>query len=522
MTVDEPAVAPRRRSTLLLVAAVALVALCWIVGNPRSAGPDEPSHMVAGAGFVRFQGSGDVSPDNPALHLLEVPQMVGAPDPGCWAFVPDETPACADDVELTDDMVDAATTTYNYPPWGLVLPGLASFVPWADGYAYLARALSSLVPVLLVGFSLSALAAVGRIHAAAAFLGITPIVWFTFGTVNPSSLAIGGGLALWTGLMLLGRPHADVLALAGWAAVLLPRRDGPVWATLVVIAVCILVRTRPTELWRRMRPVPRWLVIAAAPLALIPPLWRGDLGFNLLLAMAPLALVAVEVFAVAWDRSPDRAGRAWLAAIVAGVVVVGAAFVVLQRPGGYDAEVVRLVVANTGDHLTQLVGLLGWLNAPVPTSAVLLYWATLGALVGVALLDRSRSAATVGAMVMAAVVTAWLLELGQGSNYGDYWQGRYTMPFAVGLPLVATWGVRDRRIDDLAVPVAAASWIIVNFGFFAAQRRWAVGNDGTWYVWRWGTWDAPLHPMLLLVLHAAATAWLAFVLVQRRAEVNRT
>jgi hypothetical protein len=520
MTVDEPTVAPPRRSTVLVLAAVALVALCWIVGNPRSAGPDEPSHMIAGAGFVRLQGSGDAN--DGITRLMDVPDMVGSPDPTCWAFQPTETPACTDDIEPSDDVVVRATTSYNYPVWGLILPGVASFVPWPGGYAYLARLLSAAIPVLLVGVGLAHLAARQRLLGAAALLGITPIAWFTFGTVNPSAVAIAGGFALCAGLLLLDqhrRPNLDLLVVAGWLAVLLPRRDGPLWATLVVIGACAVLDRRPSELWRGLRDPLRWATVAAIAIPIVQVVWRRDLGFNLLLAAAPIGLVAVDTFMARWRRTVDRTGRMWLLAAAAAAAVLAAGFVVLRRPGGYDADVVRLVVANTGDHLVQLVGILGWLDAPVPTSAVLLYWVALGAVAGVALLYRPRSAATAAGMLGCAVVVAWMLELGQGSNYGDYWQGRYSMPLAIALPLLAAWGVRERRTEVVVVPIVVVSWLVSNLAFFAAQRRWAVGNDGTWFFWRWGTWEAPVHPALMLVVHAAASAWLAVVVVGRRPAV---
>jgi hypothetical protein len=377
-----------------------------------------------------------------------------------------------------------------------------------------------------VGLSLAALRSARRIRAAAGLLGVTPIAWFTFGTVNPSALAIAGGLALVTGLLLLDRPRADTLAAAGWVAVVLARRDGPLWATYVVVAVCLLLAVKPSDVWHRLRAAVRALAIVTVILSVVPVLWRGEFGFDLLLVLAPLMLGVVEGYWIAWDRTVDQAQRGWLVALAVMTGVAGLAVVIARRPGGYDAEVVRLVVANTGDHLTQVVGLLGWLNAPVPTTGVLLYWATFGALIGVALLVHSRSALVAGAVICIAIVTAWMLELGQGSDYGDYWQGRYTMPLAIGLPLIAVWSVRDARIDALTAPVAGASWLICNLAFFAAQRRWAVGNDGTWYFWRWGTWDAPVHPAVMLCAHAAATAWLALeiagpVSLRRRSEIAR-
>ena len=173
--------------------------------------------------------------------------MVGQPDPGCWALQPVGPGGVRRArVPLSTTSRELPTSSYNYPPWALVLPGLASFVPSAGGYAYLARLLNAAVPIALVaGVAASRCDGVARVLAASALLGLTPIAWFTFGFVSPSAVAIGGGLALWTGLLVDRSRLATWLTVAGWAAVLLPRRDGPVWATMIVLACCLLTATRP-------------------------------------------------------------------------------------------------------------------------------------------------------------------------------------------------------------------------------------------------------------------------------------
>ena len=508
---------PRPRTLGSLIVAVGIVAASWILGNPRSSGPDEPSHMVTSAALVRGETEGSPNPLDPATRLMSVPEMVGAPNPACWAFVPAETPACADDDPLRTDTAEVPTTSYNYPPFGLVLPGLASFVPWAEGYAYLARALSALVPLLLVASSLAMLRDRSRMLAVAALLGLTPIAWFTFGVVNPSAVAIAGGLALATGCLSLpaGVARAQLLTTAGWLATVLPRRDGPVWAALVVVIATATIGIRPSDLWKQLSRSAQVTIAVAALVPLVQVVARGDTGFNVALAAAALVIPAYEALLVAWARWPGRDQRVALVLAMALLATAGFGVVLLTRPGGYDANLLSLVVGNTGDHLVQLVGVLGWLNAPVPMSGVLLFWAALGGLVAVALIERPRSAVAPLVGLSIAIVVAWVLELGQGASYGNYWQGRYTMPLAVALPLLAAWRSRATNLDVLVIPMATVWWVVLNLGFFAAQRRWAVGVEGTWYVWRWDTWHAPLPPIVLLLAHAASTAWLAVTVATR-------
>lgn len=521
-----------RASAGWLVVSIAVVVLCWILGNPRSSGPDEPSHMVASAALVRGERDGAPDPTRPGYTLFEVPAMVGAPDPACWstsvALDPNVPVTCATGIPLgTEDRL-IGTSSENYPPWAFVLPGLASYVPAASPYAYLARALNAVLPVALVAWSLVVLARHRPVLGVAALLGITPIVWFTFGVVNPSAVSIAGGLALWTGLLhpgLLepGRHRAEALAVAGWVAVMLPRRDGPMWALLIVLVCCALLARRPGELWTALSTRSRIAVVAAGVLAPVTPLWNGEQNLNLALALAPLGLVAVDIAARRIAPLPAGRPRAVAIAACAAAVIVVAAIAVSLRPGGFRADTARLVMAATGEHLRQLVGVLGWLSTPVPMPMVFLQWALVGGLATVAYLECRRAALVGLAALAATIATAWILELGQGADYGRYWHGRYSMPLVIGLPLVLAWraashahgdGHRsgDAALVDRLVPVlAGGAWLISNVAFVAAQQRWAVGVGGTWYPWRWDTWAAPVPPLILVVVHAvASTAVLAW------------
>jgi hypothetical protein len=514
-----------RGSPAVIAAAVAAVVVCWILGNPRSSGPDEPSHMIAAAGLVRGQGDGRPNPDpnQPGTRLYDVPGMVGAPDPGCWAatFDANVPVACQSTVPLSTTTRAMPTTSYNYSPWSLILPGLASFLPSAGGYAYAARLLNALVPVALVGWSLTIWTRRSAYAAAVALLALTPIAWFTFGVVSPSSIAIAGGLALWTALLAADRVSPSVipiswLALAGWAAVLLPRRDGPLWATLIVLACCWVLRTRPRDLLVGTGSARRVLIGVAALLPILTPITNGDRGFNLLLAFSPLGLVAVDLLARRAEQLESTAARRALVGYCVGAAMIGAGLAVASRPGGFQGSTIRLVIAATGRHLRQLVGVLGWLSTPVPMVAVFACWIAVGALAGIGLIEYRRATLIAATGLAVTIVVAWLLELGQGANYGEYWQGRYSMPFVVGLPLVLAWrpagGDRldGRSSTALAAPIRWTAWGVSNLAFIAAQQRWGVGLSGSWNAFDWNTWGAPVEPVALIVAHVVAT----FVLVE--------
>jgi hypothetical protein len=494
--------------------ALVVIICCYVIGTPRSGGPDEPSHMVASAALVRGEREGDPVAYDSRLRAFEVPAMVGEPNPGCWAQQPFVQAGCASlQSDATDDVV-ATTTSSDYPPWTYVLPGVASFVPNAPLYAYLARLLMAVWPLALLAGSFSIVRRLGAGTSTAIVLGVTPIAWFSMSIVNPSAVAIAGGLATWVALFARGHRRAEWLLVAGWASLLLARRDGPLWATLIVLAVCAALAIRPSAL---LRTLPRWTIWALAatvPLPLLTALGSGNGGFDLLLVVTPIALVVIDVAIAAYDRIPTPTGRlAFVAASsLLAVVVIGVALA--ASPGGFDTGVLRLVMGNTGEHLRQLVGVLGWLDTPVPTAAVFLYWAAIGGLATLAMVEQPRIAVIGLGVIATTVVVAWILELGQGADYGRYWQGRYSMPFVVGLPLLLSVRRHDEpppvrgsdAVASLTRPLGIVIWMILNAGFAAALQRWGVGLAGSWLPWEWSTYDAPIPPWVLLVVHALASA----------------
>jgi hypothetical protein len=337
-------------------------------------------------------------------------------------------------------------------------------------------------------------------------------------------VAIGGGVALWTGLLFhragVQSSVTTWLTVVGWACVLLARRDGPVWAVLIVLTCCLLTSLRPSEFMRRLDRWARWALLAVLPLPLVTPLLNRDTDLNLVIAVAPIVLLAVELLARWWARLTTAAARIMLVIATALVATLGAIVLVVAAPGGVDATRIRVVVSSTSRHLRELVGVLGWLDAPVPFVAVIVFWAVVGGLAMVAALEYRRAALVFVAALAAAIVVAWLLQLGQSADYGNY-QGRYTMPLAVGLPIVLAWRPTDVAwsSDRLAPIVAWSGWFVGNAGFIAAQQRWGVGIFGTWNPLDWNTWGAPLSPALLIVVHGGATAALAVCCTSKRVRV---
>ena len=212
--------------------------------TPPGGGPDEASHLVRAGGVARGHFGSDGGETFVAL-----PDRYLLPDVTCWAFQPTVPAACATPRPTSGATIDIPTRAGDYPVWSHLWSGLASRFP-GDQQLWWARTANAVLATLLVAGALAAVAG-RRLVAASVLCALTPMAWFTFGIVNPSSMAIAGALAFWVGLV--HRPDARWLAAAGWAAMALPRRDGLIWASLALAIVLAATDRRLVEWWRGAR-----------------------------------------------------------------------------------------------------------------------------------------------------------------------------------------------------------------------------------------------------------------------------
>ena len=156
----------------------------------------------------------------------------------------------------------------------------------------------------------------------------------------------------------------------------------------------------------------------------------------------------------------------------------GGDLVPVDRPAT-GVEFAELVVQRTGRHLREAVGVLGWLDTPIPESMYALWCFAAGLVVMIAL-AHPRAPAGVGAASALAlfVVVGWVLEIVQGRTAGLFWQGRYA------LPMLDRHGDRrrpragrrpaDRR--SRPPPPACSPLVVWNVSFLQQLRRWGVGE----------------------------------------------
>ena len=485
----------RRRlwwTTFVLVTAVGGL---WAVANPLFASPDENSHVVRAVALDHGQLTGkeqnarlrrqlDVTPE--ALEV-RVPAIYRNEQSACFAFQPNTTAQCAH-VEGSTRDVETLTSAGRHPPSYYAVVGIASWLYHpGSSVVYLMRFMSVLIMAAFLATTITALrrTAFPRIIAVGVLFAITPMVLFVGSSVNPNGPEIAAAVAFWVcGLVLVSKVHEGIdrrlvtaVGIAG-CALALSRQLGPLWIALIGITIAIFGS------WESIRALARssWARFWAA------------------------LIVAFSVAQIAWD--------------------IGVGSIGYTRPPNAakdipTSDIARFTVGAMFDRYKQLIGYFGWLDTPSPALTYVLWTAGLGFLVLVALAwaRRRQVAALLVGLAATVVVPVTLESAVYGDAGGPAWQGRYGLPLAVGVPIVAATAIasseRGRQIAEPRLFVGAGVMLVVAHILAFAQnlRRYTVGYDGEIQYWRHAEWSPPLSPLLLTIAYALlVTAFVAWYL----------
>lgn len=493
----------RRRAWALVFVTAVLLGLAFMVASPLMGNPDEPAHTVKAAGAYQGEWIGaetTVRQANPEIvngtwATMRVPRAYAqlGEIPACFAFHADVTAACSPPV--SSDTSLAAGTTYvgRYPPTYYLAIGWTTLVtsPWRA--MWLMRALTVVACAALLASAAAALVEQQAAEAArvrwpgAAWLGlglaVTPTVMWLASSINPNAIEITAAIAAWvvlTGLARAATPltaRALVRATAVASVLVLSRPLAPVFLVLVAGLAWVAYgsRARLREL-ARSRPA-RWCALA--------------LGVVLLLA------------------------GGWIVAVKANDAYMG-------YPSALSrSEVVRQTVENLPEEGRQMIGVFGWLDAPLPMVGVYA-WALLVVILVIAGLVRGsgRERLTTALVLAALVVLPVGANLSAAETVGTNWVGRYSLPLAVGLPILSGLVVSRIRVPRgvaIALSVVAVTVVVAVQGVALATllQRYVVGNQaGFWsFLGHTTGWQPPIGVNGAVALGVLALLAMAIVLM---------
>jgi hypothetical protein len=485
---------PRRLwwTTFLLLTALGGL---WALANPLFAAPDENSHVIRAVALDHGQLTGDTQRRRVREHLdvtpealsVRVPAIYGDEQSTCFAFQSNTTADCAH-LEGSRRDADVLTTAGRHPPSYYAVVGIASWVyrPGA-GVVYLMRFLSVLMTAALIATTITAIqrATARRIIAIGVLFAVTPMVLFIGSSVNPNGPEIAAAIALWVcGLVLVSQApeHIDrrLVTATGLAGCVLAisRQLGPFWILLIAITVALFAG------WNAIRTLAR---------SNYARFWA-------------LLITALSVAQIGWNLSVGSFGYTRYANAPKYI------------PPSYIA---RFTVGSLFGRYKQLIGTFGWLDTPSPALTYFLWTAGVGFLVLVAVTwaTRRRLAALLVITSLTVVVPLVLESAAYGDAGGPAWQGRYGLPMAVGIPIVAATAIAEsRRAHDFAASrlyIGVAVLVVVAHVLAFAQnlRRYTVGYDGEILYWRHPVWSPPLSPLLITIAFALfVTAFIGWYL----------
>ena len=456
----------------------------WAIALPLFGSPDEPAHAIRAASVARGEIIGERIPGKDGgWRAVNVPEvMASANNVSCYAFRTDLSAACLSyEGSDTTTSVDTTAGTY-FPPYYWVV-GLPSLISAQAGGVYLMRLLSALVGAALLACAVSSLRGFPnrRVGAIGLAVAVTPMVLFVNGTVNPSSLEISAAIAAWCSALALAASPADSpikraeitrLAVA-FSALGVSRLFAPMWIVGILFAAALLAGWTAAKRMSR----DRRMQIAA-----------GIIGF----ATLSQIIWNVIVRPVDTDSSVD-----------------------ISR-----YELIRNTIGRAGFFYDSMIGNFGWLNVKAPYVVILIWTAAIGLLLALGLALPSRRAAL--ALLLTAAATALLplvSEYREVPIIGPFWQGRYTLPLAVGVPLIAAWIIGasgiGRRLarSRLSLVVGVVLGIGHFLSFAQTLRRFSVGYNGSFMFWRSPSWSPPLGGLpVILGFGVVLIIWLVWLL----------
>jgi hypothetical protein len=471
----------RRRwmTSFLLVSSLGAM---WGLANPPFAGPDEPGHVTRAHALDHGELTGNEPhrqtqrSEEQSVLVVRAPRIYrSATGTLCFPFHSEIPASCLRFSGSTRD-ADVTTSAARHPPAYYGVVGVASWLSRpGTATVYLMRFIGALIMGAFAATAITAVrrAAAPRLVAAGVLLAFTPMVLFISGVVNPSVSEVAASLTFWVaGLVLVSGSHerldkrlVTVLGIAG-CVLALSRQLGPLWLGLIALTLlCMSSRRLLVNLaysnWARI--------------------WGA------LIVVSAFAQVAWDVIAKPLDVAPQGPQRAHFA----------------------TAEVLRNTFGASWGRAREMIGSFGWLDTPSPALTWVPWIAAIGFVFLLAVMwSRRRDVAILIGLVIAVIAVPALLESARYEDSGGYfWQGRYTLPLAFGIPILATIALasteRGRQLATRRLMFAIGTVVAVAHVLAFAQnlRRYTVGYDGVIQYWKHPAWSPPVSSLLLTIAY---------------------
>lgn len=435
----------------------------WSLSTPLFAAPDEPAQIEHAVAVDQGQLTGSAVGTNTARVLVRIPRVFVGPTFQCYGGRLTTPASCARPLSQSHQLVRTLTYVGRYPPLYYAIVGLPSLALQSTTGIYMMRLLSALINALLITLGIWSIwrwSAKRRVIMAIA-IALTPMVGFMAGVVNANGFEICAAIALWCSAPILfseraADPPVGLVAVVSSMACLLvlARGASPLWLALILLVIGVEAGRRRIGQLVKHRSI--WIGVGSILVA-------SALAFVWILkehALASLPGTPVTSHASAGHILTSALGEmpAWIA---------------------------------------QMVGVVGWLDTNMPALTYLIFYGLIGfVMIGGFIFSRGRTSVSLALLVLLVIFIPLGVEFEKMRAGTIFWQGRYGLPMAVGIPIVAAFGVDLQRLSrQVMAKFAGLFFVLLGLadvaGSLEALRRYAVGSVGTLDLFR-GSWQPPI------------------------------
>ncbi|MDJ0351176.1 DUF2142 domain-containing protein [Pseudarthrobacter sp. PH31-O2] len=492
-TAGRPAAFPSHDNRMVLrqflrtFAFLSLLTSLWSLATPLMAFPDEVSHTIKAAAVARGQFVVQAGQSyGHGVHVQVPSYIANLSDQTCTAFKREMAASCAPSIPLDDNYLTIGVTSAGmYNPMYYWIVGLPSLIFSGAPALFAMRIVSA---VLSSAFLAAGFTALTRLRApkwpvAAAAVAVTPMVLFLAAGINPNSLEITATMAAFCGLLVCLENSRNLAVVK------------PAILTVGISAV-VLANTRNVSLV--------WLLAAVTVAVTFFGFRRVGMLFHNRTVLVTSGAMAVGVGLGLW----------WIVLMIfaPGSTAAAPDGITNLVEGVKPHQAFLTMLDRVFDFVPQYIGVMGWLDTPVP-QAVVQYWSMLLMLALLIPLTSRQSRRALGFWValLALAILPAIIQAGLITTVGYIWQGRYNLPLFMILVIAAGMSVRNRSFEstpelrNVGRVIIAAGAVAHVYSFIYLLRRYVVGlhDTGNWQVMiTHPEWQPPLSWIGLSALYA--------------------
>ncbi len=467
------------RSWPMLIALFFIPGAAWAISNPMFAVPDETSHVTKAVATWDGQLEGRVTLPGTGVRTYRLPAY-WAPVQPCFAFAPNTRPnQCPPFLHGSHRVTDVSTPSGTDPLLYFLLVGWpARLFPDIFG-VYVMRLVSALCCAVFLAAAVKALSQAVRpsLAVAGVLVAVTPMTQFLAGSVNASGFETATAIALWayvlavarraeTGVTHIPRNLLVGLFVSGSAMALTRPLSGPFAGLIVVLAL---------------------LSVGWSTLVAMARNRRVQLTIGALALMCVVAVAMVYATGVATG-------------VANGNIRGGSPF----PPG---ANHWTFILGATPAYIQQMIGTFGWLDLP-PSNLTLYVWLGLifALMAGSVMFAKLRQNLALALTVIASIAIPVFLQAPLKGSASLIWQGRYLLPVAAGIPLLALInldrgaGLVPGLVRRLSLVMSATVGLLSAHALYWNLHRYTVGRSSRTLNILLGKWQPPGGSAIWLVV----------------------